>query len=1052
MRVLRVFFLTAAFAAFVLLLPSVGRAAGRPSLATPALSPDGSVIAFVSGGHIWTVGARGGEARILIDDGATDDRPMFSPDGSKIAFISTKTGNGDIYIYTLRTGVLTRLTYDDGYDELSGWSRDGWIYFSNGSHNIQDDADIYRVRASGGTPMAIERESYVGEYFGAPSPDDRQLAFNARGWALSQWWRVGHSHLDDSNIWIRSGMGAHPTYRRLTSGSYKNAWAMWGDDGRIYYVSDRSGSQNLWEGQAGQDARQLTHFSSGRVVWPSISPHARAIVFERDFGIWRFDTSTGDVARLPITLRGVISQPEVTHVALSRGFSDYRVSPDGKKIVYVVRGRLFAAAASGGASFEVPLRGKYAREVTWAPDSTNLAFAAGNGHEDCIYLYDFQTGTTTQLTSDPADIRYLTFDPKGKRGTERLAYERSGSQLQVLDIADRRIRTVARGYLPLTPGEPDRGLAWSPDGTRIAYFAGDAHNFSNVWVVSVADAHPHAMSFLANNDTNTLSWSPDGTSILFDTGQRTELAQVARVSLTPETPTFAEDRFHQLFKPNGAPAAGVSTAIDFHDIADRLRFLPIGYDVYAQSVSPDGKTLLVSATSAGQMNLYLFPLTPDAVGVARQITASPGSKVFPQWSHDGKTVYYLSGDGTVHAVSLDHDDKDAQVALTAAFDDDWNLDKVEAFVQAWSAIRDFYADPHTNGVNWNAVRSKYLPQFAGAQTPDEMRRLLTMMIGELNSSHMGVYAPYVGNTRTTGHLGLDFDRIAYENHGALEVSRVIAQSPAAVSGKIAVGDVITAVDGVPIGARVNLDELLDNQVGKKLIVSVRHGTSTRDVALKPVGYADASNLRYLQWVADNAAYVDRISGGRIGYVHMIDMEEGSLQKLYRDLDTRMFDKDAVVVDLRSNYGGFVNAYALDVLSREHYLNLQPRNGPVSQAREISGQRALEKPTVLVVNAETLSDGEDFTQGYEAMHLGKVVGEPTAGWIIYTSAITLIDGTVFRLPFARVTTAAGEPMEMHPRPVDVRVQRPIGSDARPQLDAAVKILLEGIPQTNGKVPR
>jgi C-terminal processing protease CtpA/Prc len=113
---------------------------------------------------------------------------------------------------------------------------------------------------------------------------------------------------------------------------------------------------------------------------------------------------------------------------------------------------------------------------------------------------------------------------------------------------------------------------------------------------------------------------------------------------------------------------------------------------------------------------------------------------------------------------------------------------------------------------------------------------------------------------------------------------------------------------------------------------------------------------------------------------------------------------------------------------------------------VLGQRALEKPTILVINQHSLSDAEDFTEGYRTLKLGKVVGEPTSGWIIYTSNVTLIDGTSLRIPFMQVTDNRGQVMEMNPRPVDVRVQRPIGesyTERDSQLDAAVAELLKQI---------
>ena len=113
------------------------------------------------------------------------------------------------------------------------------------------------------------------------------------------------------------------------------------------------------------------------------------------------------------------------------------------------------------------------------------------------------------------------------------------------------------------------------------------------------------------------------------------------------------------------------------------------------------------------------------------------------------------------------------------------------------------------------------------------------------------------------------------------------------------------------------------------------------------------------------------------------------------------------------------------------------------SRQALGQRALGLPTVLVTNESSLSDAEDFTEGYRALHLGKVVGEPTAGWIIFTGGTTLIDGSTLRLPSTRIQDLRGETMEMHPRPVDVEVERPLGESGTPhdaQLERAVKELL------------
>jgi tricorn protease len=199
----------------------------KPYFSDPCPSPDGSEIAFVSGGDIWTVPSKGGEARLLVSHPATESRPMYSPDGRKLAFVSTRSGNGDIYVLTFATGELKRLTFSDSLDQLDAWSRDGrWIYFSSSSGDISNMNDVFRVSSDGGTPLAVAADRYASEYFSAPSPDGQALAITARGIVNAQWWRKGHSHLDESEIWLVHD-AVPPRYERLSeAGGAKEAWPM----------------------------------------------------------------------------------------------------------------------------------------------------------------------------------------------------------------------------------------------------------------------------------------------------------------------------------------------------------------------------------------------------------------------------------------------------------------------------------------------------------------------------------------------------------------------------------------------------------------------------------------------------------------------------------------------------------------------------------------------------------------------------------------------------------------------------------------------------------
>ncbi len=1057
----------------------------RISFNEPGISPDGSEIAFISGGDIWTVPAKGGEARLLVSHPATELWPHYSPDGKYLAFTSTRTGNGDAYLLTIATGELKRLTYDDSSEVVEGWSPDSrYVYFSSSARDIAGMSDIYRVSRDGGTPMQVSADRYTAEYFAAPSPDGQTLAFTARGSAGSQWWRKGHSHLDESEIWLLHE-GASAKYERITAGGAKEVWPMWSKDGRsLFYMSDRSGAQNIWQRPLNGAAKQVTHFTDGRVLWPSISADGRTLVFERDFRIWKMDTASGKAAPVEIARRGAPAGPGVQHLSISSGFQDFTLSPDGKKVAFTSHGEVFAASSKdGGDAARVTNTPAPETQLAWAPDSMRLAYVSSRNGADQLFLYDFRTSQERQLTTTGPDGA-PRFSPDGRL----LAFIRDGHELRVLDMAAKQERLIASGYFDLPPLLERNAFAWSPDSLWLAYMNVSSKSFANVFVAPAAGGKSEPVTFLANTFSNGVVWSPDGKYLLFTTNQRTEPGRLARVDLVLRTPQFREDQFQDLFKdeapvkpvpaaPPTTPATTTKTAdakpaegqpsdakpadtkpadakpadgkaaaakpekepvkIVFEGIRNRLSLLPVGVDVDSVTISPDGKTAVMVASAAGQQNLYAYSLDElsRAPRIARQLTTTPGGKGAVHFSPDNKEIFFMSNGGITAVNLASHDSRG--ISANAEMDVDFGREKMEVFQQAWTYIRDLFFDPKFNGVDWNAMRTEYEPLIAGATTADEMRRLLNLMLGELNASHSGVGGGG-GGGGYTGRLGVRFDRAEFEASGKLKISAVIPLGPAQVAG-IAVGGTIEAVDGVRLDAHANLDELLNYKVGKRVRLTI----SGKDVQVLPVNLGTEKALLYRQWVEENRAYVAKVSGGKLGYVHMQDMSEQSLDRLHLDLDAENQSRQGVVIDIRNNSGGFVNAYALDIFTRRPYLKMTERGKPEAPARAVLGQRALEAPTILLTNQHSLSDAEDFAEGYRALKLGKVVGEPTAGWIIYTWGAGLMDGTSLRLPHSRIQGAAGEDMEMHPRPVDIPVSRPIGESYTghdSQLDAAVKELL------------
>ena len=341
---------------------------------------------------------------------AAESRPLYSPEGDRLAFVSDRTGGGDIYVLTLKTGALKQLTMDDGLERLDAWSRDGrWLYFSSTSRDIAGMNDLYRVRADGGTPMLVSADRYTGEFFAAPSPDGQRVAFSARaGTVPAQWWRKGHSHLDESELWLldlsspAGSPAAAPRFERLTERGAKQMWPMWSADGRsLFYMSDRSGAQNIWTLRARRrrEAGDALHrrpraMADDLLRWPHDRLRARLRGVEA-----RYRQRPGEQDPHHQARRAA-RRPATEHVTLNNQFQDLSLSPDGRKVVFVARGEIWAASARDGGD-AVRVTRSYAREsqIEWTPDSRRIVYVSERDAVPHVFLYDFTTSRETQLTS-----------------------------------------------------------------------------------------------------------------------------------------------------------------------------------------------------------------------------------------------------------------------------------------------------------------------------------------------------------------------------------------------------------------------------------------------------------------------------------------------------------------------------------------------------------------------------------------------------------------------------------------------------------------------------
>ncbi|HEY3228094.1 MAG TPA: S41 family peptidase, partial [Roseiflexaceae bacterium] len=512
--------------------------------------------------------------------------------------------------------------------------------------------------------------------------------------------------------------------------------------------------------------------------------------------------------------------------------------------------------------------------------------------------------------------------------------------------------------------------------------------------------------------------------------------------------------------------------IVFEGIERRLRFLtPTQMDADALCIGPDSRDLIFGATVAGKYNLWTMPLDePRADQAPRQLTSGPSKKWAVQFAPDSKSFYFLDG-GQITIRKFPSGDQ-TPLHVSADVIVDFNQEKRQIFDEAWRLLRDHFYDPTFRGLDWSAARAQFAPLVAGAQTYGDLLNILNLMVGELRASHLGASPPWAAPVQD-GYTGLLFDRAEQAATGRLRVTAIVPDSPATLAGNgnsIRIGDELLAVDGIPLGPETNLDALLQRTVGRRVhlrVVSkpeestqnkdttgldttpeVLRGSAQkiREVAVRPISADQYDQLRYRGWVYANEAYVHKISSGRLGYVHIREMSYEAYQQFLSDLDAEAHSKEGVVVDVRFNGGGHTATFILDVLARRSVLLSIFRDRPPADAGHLAGNRVLNKPTVLVINESCFSNTEMFAEGYRRLGLGRVVGRPTGGAVIWTFRTRLLDGTWFSLPRIKVATPEGEDLEGTGRAVDLDVALPVGEPARgkdSQLDAAVEILLAQI---------
>jgi tricorn protease len=980
---------------------------------TPDISPDGRQVAFSYLGDIWVVEAIGGVARPVTMHEAHDINPVFSPDGKYIAFSSNRHGSYDVFVVPAVGGKPRRLTFDSAADLVTGWTPDGKhvVFSSNRSTAFPPNLDSYTVPVDGGPERKLPLFEAKEAHF---APGGNYLAY-VRG--PGDRYRRGYRGSSNDDIWIAAADGSFQ--RQLTTFNGQDTSPMWSADGRkVYYVSEDGSPrgcanivcQDLTPGYlpplADGSPRRLTTHDDDTVRRARISGNGEWIVYECGADLWVVSTkSTAPPRKIAIEVNADDKSNTERTVTFTRDATEFALSPDEKNAVISVHGELFLIKVpEGGKATRLTESTAYDHGASFSPDGKSILFASDRSGVEDLYLLEPDDPEHPELTkANKFKVKQLTRTPEGESAAgfspkgDRIAFLRSGKLWTMKpDGSEQKV---------LVGQQQVFDYDWSPDGKYLAFSRVDGSFASELYIVPAdgSEAPKNVTRYATTNEDVT--WSTTGNKLAF-VSERRGPPQVYVLSLQKPAAPGAP-----------APPAGAIDWDDVHLRAEQAAAVP----ARTVAISPEGdkvafrtgNDLCVASSDGRSLNRLTFNNTPAQA--PRQI----------RWAKKGGSrIYYLNGAGELRYTSpggafsfgASGPAQPAQVEFKAKMTIRRDEEFGEMFAQGWRALSDSFYDPAFHGSNWSSVRAKYQPLVAHVAMREDLYALVGMMLGELNASHLGVTGRLSNPDEETADLGLIFDE-TYKGPG-LKVAEVLKRGPADKRGLgIKPGDIITGIDRTVLSEHTNVSQLLNNKVGESILLDVtsdpKDPKARRRVEVVGIKRFDdknsASKLMYERWVAANAAAVEKQSGGKVGYIHIPSMNDEGMEVFVRTLYSDHFDKDAVVIDVRYNGGGFTHDQVLNYLAGKEHTLFRTRDGGEGLVMR-NFDRKWTKPLVVMTNNRSYSDAEIFPHAFRTLGLGKVVGQATGGHVIGTYSIGLIDGSQFRIPKIGVFTVRGVNME------------------------------------------
>jgi len=1052
------------------LIAVVAVAADAPVPRHPAPSPDGSQIAFSWQGDLWLVPASGGDARRMTAHPADERHPVWSRDGRFIAFASNRHGNSDVFVMPADgSEAPRRLTFASVADTPCDFSADGSavLFTSDRARGIRWMPQLWTVPVSGGTP-ALALAAFAEQAVVAPGGRAMVLVRGA-----TKWTRRGYRGAANRELWYADDDGE---LTRLTDFDGDDDNPSWLDPHGLAFLSSRGGRKNVYRlDLVTRDAIALTEHTGSDVRFPRAAADGSIIAYEFEDGLWVVSPHGGTPSRLTIRVPADQLVNQVDRRVDADGATDLAVSPDGKLAAMIVHGDLFVTDVVSKDDLEIAkpptvrVTDTPERELepVWSPDGSTILFtSARNGQldlftvtrsNDALGWTDSFEFATAAFAAGPDHEHSPRYSPDG----ERVAFVRGRGDLVVKRVGGDDEIVLDRNFY-----EPD--FRWSPDGRWIAFASEDQHANSEIFIVPSEGGERYNVSRHPDYDLDPV-WSPDGRRLVWSSHRHGNDLDIWAVWLTeaddqrtaadwlkvwnePDEPaTNDEDDPDEKAGDDDEPDAPPEVVIDFDRLWERPRILTsFAGDEVPVAIAPEGKRIIFTGEDEDKVDLFSIRFD----GEDRKRLTEGGSNPESVQLVDGTTLFFLDGDGVVKRVGLDGAAGDP-VPFAARYDIDRRVERGVVLDEAWSALDEFFYDPDFHGVDWAAARETYRPWALSASCDADFTDLVNLMLGELDASHMGYYPRGRGARNDgdqTGFIGVVVDPAA--GGPGLLVTEVLPDSPAAeVAVGLTVGERVLEVNHTALGQGVNLYEPLVDTVGQRVPATVQatDGT-TRQVVLRPVAFSDLERLRYQEWVRQRRALVDEWSGGRLGYLHIQGMDRPSFEEFERDLFAAADGKEGLIIDVRSNGGGWTTDYLMAVLMVQRHAYTVPRGGDPEVRSYPTSERlpvgAFTRPAAALCNEDSYSNAEIFSWAFQTLGRGPLVGSPTFGAVISTGGTRLINGGWVRLPSRGWYVAgSGINMELHGAQPDVQVWQPPTEDSSAtedtQLATAVKVRLDGI---------